>query len=169
MLARAQEAAEPARRIFDAAVAVRLGEWSTSITRPEHVDRLTQATEPRELVRTLRPAHMPYLFPEVFLRDEPGFDVILGNPPWEELQVEEPKFWLRIRPGLLGLKPAELQAEVKRLRQERSDLLPDLEREVAAVASMRKVLLAGPFPGLGTGDIDPVSYTHLTLPTNREV
>lgn len=154
LLARAQEAAEPARRIFDAAVAVRLGEWSTSITRPEHVDRLTQATEPRELVRTLRPAHMPYLFPEVFLRDEPGFDVILGNPPWEELQVEEPKFWLRIRPGLLGLKPAELQAEVKRLRQERSDLLPDLEREVAAVASMRKVLLAGPFPGLGTGDID---------------
>ena len=25
------------------------------------------------------------------------------------------------------------------------------------------------FPALEKGDIDPVSYTHLTLPTNREV
>ncbi|RZU13984.1 hypothetical protein EV645_4844 [Kribbella rubisoli] len=154
MLGRARAAAEPARKILDAAVAIRLGAWSTSITRPEHLGRLTDSDEPGILVAPLHPAHMPFLFPEVFVRPNPGFDVLLGNPPWEELQVEEPKFWLRLRPGLLGLKPAELKAEVKRLREERPDLLRELERESAVVADMRKVLLAGPYPGLGTGDID---------------
>ncbi len=29
----------------------------------------------------LRPAHMPFFFPEVSLREEPGFNVLWGNPP----------------------------------------------------------------------------------------
>ncbi len=68
--------------------------------------------------------------------------------------VEEPKFWLRVRPGLLGLKPADLKSEVARLRTERADLLPILLREIDRVEKMRRILLAGPYPGLGTGDID---------------
>ncbi|WP_454728190.1 Eco57I restriction-modification methylase domain-containing protein [Cellulosimicrobium protaetiae] len=153
-LAAAREASAPIARLFDAAVAVRLGEWTTSITNEATLRRLTETTEPSRIVAPLQPAHMPVLFPEVFVRENPGFDVLLGNPPWEELQVEEPKFWLRVRPGLLGLKPKELKAEVARLRKDRADLLPALEHEVAEVAAMRKVLLTGPYPGLGTGDID---------------
>ncbi len=42
---------------------------------------------------------MPYLFPEVFVRDSPGFDVVVGNPPWEELVYEEIKFWTLRFPG----------------------------------------------------------------------
>jgi hypothetical protein len=154
LLAKAKAAAAPASRIFDAAVAVRIGEWSVSITKEEHVTRLVETIEPGELVADLNPAHMPVLFPEVFVRDNPGFDVLLGNPPWEEVMVEEPKFWLRVRPGLLGLKPAELKAEIARLRSERADLLPELQREIDAVDALRKVLLSGPYPGLGTGDVD---------------
>lgn len=154
LLAKAKAAAAPASRIFDAAVAVRIGEWSVSITKEEHVTRLVDTIEPSELVADLNPAHMPVLFPEVFVRDNPGFDVLLGNPPWEEVMVEEPKFWLRVRPGLLGLKPAELKAEIARLRIERADLLPELQREIDAVDALRKVLLSGPYPGLGTGDVD---------------
>ena len=41
--------------------------------------------------------------PEVFLRERAGFDVILGNPPWEKTQVEEHAFWGRYQPGLRGL------------------------------------------------------------------
>ena len=59
-----------------------------------------------------------------------------------------------MRPGLLGLKPAELKAEIARLRIERADLLPELQREIDAVDALRKVLLSGPYPGLGTGDVD---------------
>ncbi|WP_439565053.1 Eco57I restriction-modification methylase domain-containing protein [Microcella sp.] len=154
LLAEAKAKAAPASRIFDAAVAVRLGLWSVSITKEEHISRLVDTTEPATIVAPLKPAHMPVLFPEVFVRETPGFDVLLGNPPWEEVMVEEPKFWLRVRPGLLGLKPAELKAEIERLRSDRADLLPELQREIDAVNALRKVLLTGPYPGLGTGDVD---------------
>ncbi|MEW2481737.1 hypothetical protein AB0876_19300 [Mycobacterium sp. NPDC049093] len=155
LLAQARQAAEPTRHIFDTAVATRIGRISAgSIMATADIDAHIASGLLDEIHEQLKPAHMPYLFPEVFLRDNPGFDVILGNPPYEELQVEEPKFWLRARPGLLGLNAAAQRAEVKRLRTDRADLLPELEREVAEVAAMRKVLLAGPYPGLGTGDID---------------
>ncbi|BCX17147.1 MAG: hypothetical protein KatS3mg117_0829 [Geminicoccaceae bacterium] len=32
--------------------------------------------------RPLRPLHWPLLFPEVFTRENPGFDAIVGNPPF---------------------------------------------------------------------------------------
>lgn len=155
LLAQAREAAEPTRHIFDTAVATRIGRIPPgSIMATTNLDSYVASGLLDEIHKQLRPAHMPYLFPEVFIRDNPGFDVILGNPPYEELQVEEPKFWMRVRPGLLGLSPAAQRAEVQRLRNDRADLLPELEREIAEVASMRQVLLAGPYPGLGTGDID---------------
>lgn len=155
LLAEAKAESETVRRIFDAAVAMRIGEITArAILSSADVDELLSHPAVAEVEARLAPGHMPYLFPEVFLRTNGGFDVLVGNPPWEELMVEEPKFWLRVRPGLLGLKPAELKAEVQRLRVERSDLLPELESETATVAAMRKVLLGGPYPGLGTGDID---------------
>ena len=40
-----------------------------------------------------KPAHMPFLFPEVFLRENGGFDVLVGNPPWEKIKVEEHSWW----------------------------------------------------------------------------
>jgi hypothetical protein len=60
------------------------------------------------LLRPLLPLHLPLAFPEVFNRSRAGFDVILGNPPWEEA---------------------------------RSELY-------------RRALVAGGFPGMGTGDPD---------------
>jgi hypothetical protein len=155
LLTQARKAAEPTRHIFDTAVAARIGRIAAgSIMATADIETHITSGLLDEIQDQLHPAHMPYLFPEVFLRDNPGFDVILGNPPYEELQVEEPKFWLRIRPGLLGLSAAAQRAEVTRLRKDRADLLPELEREIAEVAAMRRVLLAGPYPGLGTGDID---------------
>jgi hypothetical protein len=107
-----------------------------------------------DAVRRLHPAHLPFLFPEVFLRDNPGFDCLVGNPPWEEVMVEEPKFWLRVEPGLLGLKPAALKKRIAELHAERPDLLPVLQQEIDQAADTRALLLAGPYPGLGTGDVD---------------
>lgn len=154
MLAKSRDAAAPAKAIFDVAVAKRLGVAIDEAWDAEQFVALAAMREVRESVDPLQPAHMPYLFPEVFLRERPGFDALVGNPPWEEVMVEEPKFWLRVRPGLLGLKPAALKAEITRLRSERADLLPELQREIDGVDALRKVLLAGPYPGLGTGDVD---------------
>jgi hypothetical protein len=47
--------------------------------------------------------HFPVAFPEVFLRGREGFDVIVGNPPWEEAAVEEAGCWGRHFPGFRSL------------------------------------------------------------------
>ena len=107
-----------------------------------------------ELVRSLQPAHMPYLFPEVFLRENPGFDALVGNPPWEEVMLEEPRFWLRVRPGLYGLTPQEMTSELARLRAAYPNLVKQFELEKKSVASFRSSLISGPFPGIGKGDVD---------------
>ena len=41
----------------------------------------------RQDLAGLHALHFPVAFPEVFLRERPGFDVILGNPPWEKSHV----------------------------------------------------------------------------------
>ena len=95
-----EEAVEPARALFDVLTASRLdadyrkdvlsaveahgllGKLATLPEAPLH--RRT-----RRLMQAIPPFHFPIAFPEVFLKERPGFDVILGNPPWEKTQVEE--------------------------------------------------------------------------------
>ena len=98
--------------------------------------------------------HFPVAFPEVFLRRRPGFDVILGNPPWEKVKVEEHAFWARHFPGLRGLAAKDREARMKQLPKQRPDLLAEYEREVAQTRRERAVLGAGFYPGMGTGDPD---------------
>ena len=107
-----------------------------------------------QFIRATNPAHMPFLFPEVFVRENPGFDVLVGNPPWEELMIEEPKFWLRVRPGILGLGSGQLKEEVARLRKTYPKLNEEFLQLKESLAFVRKVLLTSPFPGLGIGDVD---------------
>ncbi|MDE2644241.1 MAG: hypothetical protein OXI05_00170 [Bacteroidota bacterium] len=108
----------------------------------------------RQALGPLSAVHFPVAFPEVFLRARPGFDVILGNPPWEKVRVEEHAFWARHFPGLRGLPQRKQEAEKERLREERPDLVALLKRELAETSQLRKVLLSGTYPGVGAGDPD---------------
>ena len=151
----AQAAIEPARQLFDLLLAVRLGE----APRPVTIDEESIGTAPgldrgEELARELQALHLPIAFPEVFLRDRPGFDCILGNPPWEEATVEELGFFALRHPGLRSLNQADQKREVKKLRKARPDLVAEYEKALAEADEIRRVLLAGPFPGMGTGDPD---------------
>lgn len=120
LLAEAKEASETARRIFDAAVAIRIGDVPppavlTSDALAEFVaqDAIARA------VLSLNPAHLPYLFPEVFLRGDPGFDAIVGNPPWEKVRWEAAPFWAKVSPGLMALTDVARDARIEVLRRER--------------------------------------------------
>jgi hypothetical protein len=152
---RAHDEAVQARLLFDAAVLRRIGKGAlVSAVDPEEIVRLAGKEASKEALSELRPAHMPVLFPEVFLRDHGGFDCILGNPPWEKLQVERHAFWALRFPGLRGLSARDMELQLKKLESLRPDLVAEFEREDAAVAAVRKVLLSGPFPGLGTSHPD---------------
>lgn len=152
---RARTEAHTAKLLFDAAVLKRIGrDGLVAATEPGKIAALAAERVAQEVVSDLNPAHFPYLFPEVFVRDRPGFDVLIGNPPWEKLKVEEHQWWALRFPGLRGMPMAQRSTRIEALKAERPDLRADYESEVAASEAMRQVLISGPFPGIGAGHVD---------------
>jgi hypothetical protein len=120
MLAEAAAAAEPARKVFDTAVAARLGRVHVGVIfNEEQLLALGDSPEVVDTASILRPAHMPFLFPEVFLRERPGFDVLVGNPPWDKVRHEPQQFWVVRDPGLNALPAADRNSHIEHLRATR--------------------------------------------------
>jgi hypothetical protein len=155
MVVKARKEAETAKLLFDAAVLTRIGhENMISGVNPEPIAKSASHAEAQALLAPLNPAHMPVLFPEVFLRENGGFDVLVGNPPWEKLKVEEHSWWWLRFPGLRALSVGSRNDEIGRLRRSRPDLEREFALEVEATRGARAVLTSGPFPGIGSGDVD---------------
>lgn len=152
---KARKDAEEAKLLFDAAVLTRIGRGGlVAGGDPGAIARLAGGKEAQDALAPLKPAHMPLLFPEVFLREHGGFDVLIGNPPWEKIKVEEHQWWGLRHPGLRSLPMAERTKRIKQLRADRPDLVADYEAEVEVSNTARKIIAAGPYPGIGSGDID---------------
>jgi len=161
---RAQEAAlaavAPAAALCDLVTAARLSgvPVTADLNKWEEIrDRLPGSKEhlaARERLGDLHAFHFSVAFPEVFLRERPGFDVIVGNPPWEKARLEEHAYWARHSPGLRSLPQREQEAAKERYRRERPDLVAAYERELAESEALRRALTTGSYPGMGTGDPD---------------
>lgn len=159
----AREAVRPAEAMFDILAAARIDDDVRGVvnreashwkSRMESLPRSVVRKKAREVLSAIPPTHFPIAFPEVFLRERAGFDVILGNPPWEEATVEEDRFWTRYDPGLHSLPQGQQEAAKKRYRRDRLDLVRLYEEERDKAELLRRVLTSGPFPGMGTGDPD---------------
>ena len=120
----------------------------------DDLETLSAVGAARQDLAGLHALHFPIAFPEVFLRRRQGFDVILGNPPWQEATVEEHAFWARHFPGLRSLSQRQQEAEKARLREARPDLVAIYETELVEMEQVRNVLVGGAYPGMGTGDPD---------------
>jgi len=145
--------AADAKALLDAAIGVRLGAVPLPAG-PERAISAGNSTSVQEKITELQAAQMPYLFPEVFLRDPPGFDVLIGNPPWEKLQVEEHSFYSLHFPGLRGLAQDQAEQELARIRAARPDLVAEYEHETAVTQAVKTALARGPYPGLTAGRPD---------------
>lgn len=123
-------------------------------------DSMTTAPQ---AARRARAFHWPLEFPDVMQRG--GFDVVLGNPPWERIKIQEHEYFAARNPEIGGAKSAKTRAAmISKLRSapagspERT-LYFDFEsarREAEAVSSF--VLLTGGdgarFPLTGRGDVN---------------
>lgn len=151
----ARAAADTARRIFDAAVAARISTIQPGVILDK--DSLHSALDLPAVAETaarLRPAHMPFLFPEVFIRDDPGFDVLLGNPPWEELHIAEHHWWGLRLPGLRSTPQAKRIPMLNEFRSNRPDLEQQYQDEITSVEEVRRAIATGPYPGVGAAHLD---------------
>ena len=162
-LQEARQSTDPLKAMFDILAASRLdtgiaGQIISNISawqdKPEEIRASNLYRSAIEVMSGIEPFHFPVAFPDVFARARAGFDVILGNPPWEEATIEELGFWTRHFPGLKGIPQREREARIPVLRDERKDLARLLETEVQENLLLRKTLTTGPFPGMGTGDPD---------------
>lgn len=140
-----------AARIEGKAIPVALEQWDEiKAGLPESAEH----RHARKVLSGLPPFHFPIAFPEVFLRERGGFDVLLGNPPWEKARVEEHGFWARHQPGLRSLSQRAYEQERAKFRETRPDLVAMLDKEVTEAETLRNALMRGPYPGMGTGDPD---------------
>jgi hypothetical protein len=154
-MARAIEVARPAHEIMSAALAVKLGLVQAPLL-GDLESTLDQASAPtvRDAVARLRPAHFPALFPEVFLREPSGFDVMLGNPPWEEMIVEPRNWWGQYIPGLRTLNPEERDRVIEEYAAKVPALSGAIQQEIL-VNEATRALVSGPmYAGIGKSNPD---------------
>lgn len=106
---------------------------------------------------TQRFFHWPLEFPEVFAQG--GFDVMLGNPPWERIKLQEKEFFAtRDEEIAQAANKAARERLIKAVKTER----PELYRAYAqalheAEASSNFIRASGRYPLTGQGDVNTYS------------
>lgn len=98
--------------------------------------------------------HWPLEFPEIFA--DGGFDVILSNPPWERVKLQEQEFFA-VHDARIANAPTK--AARARLIKELPQTDPELHRKFvealrAAAAASLVMRHSGRFPLTGRGDIN---------------
>jgi hypothetical protein len=147
--------------------APKIQENAEKVPLTEDLNRLAKGLPPRpglgETVRALAKHyglfHWPLAFPEVFARG--GFDVVLGNPPWERIKLQEQEFFSsRSKEIAEAPNKAAREGLIKALTQ--PDATPaekTLHREFEeakheAEAASQFVRTGGRYPLTGVGDVN---------------
>lgn len=108
-----------------------------------------------KLAHEHRALHWPLAFAEAFARERPGFDVVVGNPPWEEVNVDELTFFAFFRPGLKAMRESERRATIDALLLDRPEVgeRVSLERERLATTRAYLGTAGGYVAGPGNADL----------------
>ena len=117
-------------------------------------DPLAAAREAAEAHRFL---HWPLEFPGVFHRERPGFDVVVGNPPWDEVTIEELAFYALRDPGLRSVPTVSgREARITELDGQHPDWRGEFEALRERLATARGFFSrdGGGYELQGVGDTD---------------
>lgn len=104
--------------------------------------------------------HWPLQFPEIFNREEAGFDVVLGNPPWERIKLQEQEFFAARAPEIAAAPNAAarrkmIQALESSSNEQDQTLYQDFfETRHAADAASQFVRGSQRFPLTAVGDVN---------------
>ena len=109
--------------------------------------------------------HWPLEFPEVF--EKGGFDCVLGNPPWEKIQVEEKPFFSTKSPEISKATGSRRKKLIKELEKEKPKLFLDFQSYRKFVESIDKFIKLGyRYPLTGNGKLNTYpAFSELFLKT----
>ncbi|MCX5646551.1 MAG: N-6 DNA methylase [Phycisphaerae bacterium] len=95
-------------------------------------------------------------FPRVFVRDEVGFDCVIGNPPWERFSLKNREFFAVCAPDVLETSTAaESRSLIAKLETENPVLYRRyVEARDSAERTMTYIRRCERFPLTGKGDIN---------------
>lgn len=98
--------------------------------------------------------HWPLAFPDVF--SQGGFDVMLGNPPWERIKLQEKEFYITKDTKIANAKnKAEREILIKELPEKNPKLYLEFKEALHASDCTSKFFrTSGRFPLTAIGDIN---------------
>ncbi|MGY4560936.1 DUF559 domain-containing protein [Thermostichus sp. MS-CIW-32] len=138
-------------------------DFSRAITTQAVADRLQERTPSQALATAQALAvenrffHWPLEFPEVF--ESGGFDVILGNPPWDQIQLEEQEFFASRNTAIARAPNAAARKRlIADLPKTNPALWHDYQRALHVAESTSRFLRgSGQYPLAGRGRINTYS------------
>jgi len=100
--------------------------------------------------------HWPLEFPEVFDGDDPGFDVVLGNPPWERIKLQEEEFFAERDPEIARAPNRAARQRLIATLPERNPALAEELTQAQQDAEAQSLFfrMSGRFPLGAHGDIN---------------
>ena len=183
---RREEATAGLRSAFDLWTAEPLGLHGGRHTLETHADSIVEAgseldaevmdarDEASRIASQYRFFHWPLEFPNVFHRERAGFDVVVGNPPWNEITIEELAFYALREPGLRGLPNlADRRKRIAQLDKQNPDWREEFEEQQQQLKTIRGFFSEnGGYQLQGVGDKDLYQlfcerYSHLVRPVGR--
>ena len=81
----------------------------------------------RQIATEARAFHWPLEFPDIL--NGGGFDIVLGNPPWEVMQLGEEEYFAQIAPEIAELAGAARKRAIATLRQTHPSTFASYEGE----------------------------------------
>ncbi len=113
-------------------------------------------------------------FSEVFSGNDPGFDCVIGNPPWERLKLQEREFFALAAPDIAStVNAADRRERIEELKTDNPELYAKyLEARDEADRMLTYARQSGHYPLTGKGDINTYVLfaelaTQIVSPTGR--
>lgn len=119
----------------------------------------------KEISERLNFLHWELAFPKVFSGENPGFDCVLGNPPWERIKLQEEEFFAQRDPEIANAQnKAARQKMINTLIETNPALAVAFnEAKHATECSSKFVRFSNRFPLTAVGDVNTYAlFAELT-------
>lgn len=90
-----------------------------------------------DAAESARALHWPLAFPDVLV-ERGGFDVVLGNPPWEVVQLGEQEYFESRVPEIAAMKGAARKSAIAALERERPEIFEEFARDKRTFDAMNE-------------------------------